>query len=120
MMTSSRRVRSSSLRSRGVVVAACQTAARSGPSVRRRSRGLGDPPRPLPFAALEIGLGGFERPQALFPIAVRKWLKAGLLEEEVVTDSDKGTGQGSVAKLRGGSTRIRRLTPISSTVAQAR
>jgi hypothetical protein len=72
---------------------------------------LRDHPLPLPFAALEIGLGGFERPQALFPIAVRKWLKAGLLEEEVVTDSDKGTGQGSVAKLRGGSTRIRRLAP---------
>ena len=28
---------------------------------------------------------------------VRKWLKAGVLEEEVVTVSDKGTGQGSVA-----------------------
>ena len=27
----------------------------------------------------------------------RKWLKAGVLEEEVVTVSDKGTGQGSVA-----------------------
>jgi hypothetical protein len=30
---------------------------------------LRDHPRPLPFAALEIGLGGFELPQALFPIA---------------------------------------------------
>ena len=28
---------------------------------------------------------------------VRKWLKAGVLEDEVVTVSDKGTGQGSVA-----------------------
>ena len=28
---------------------------------------------------------------------VRKWLKAGVLEAEVVTVSDKGTGQGSVA-----------------------
>jgi RNA-directed DNA polymerase len=28
---------------------------------------------------------------------IRKWLKAGVLEEEVVTVSDKGTGQGSVA-----------------------
>ena len=28
---------------------------------------------------------------------IQKWLKAGVLEEEVVTVSDKGTGQGSVA-----------------------
>jgi RNA-directed DNA polymerase len=28
---------------------------------------------------------------------IRKWLRAGVLEEEVVTVSDKGTGQGSVA-----------------------
>ena len=28
---------------------------------------------------------------------VRKWLRAGILEEEIVTVSDKGTGQGSVA-----------------------
>ncbi len=27
---------------------------------------------------------------------IRKWLKAGVLEDGVVTDSDKGTGQGSV------------------------
>jgi RNA-directed DNA polymerase len=27
---------------------------------------------------------------------IRKWLKAGILEDGVVTDSDKGTGQGSV------------------------
>src|SRR5208283_2348670 len=37
-MTSSSSVRSSSFRSRGVVVAACQTAARSAPSARRRPR----------------------------------------------------------------------------------
>jgi hypothetical protein len=28
---------------------------------------------------------------------IRKWLKAGILEDEVVTVSDRGTGQGSVA-----------------------
>ncbi len=27
---------------------------------------------------------------------IRKWLKAGILEDGIVTDSDKGTGQGSV------------------------
>src|SRR6185436_20394577 len=27
---------------------------------------------------------------------IRKWLKAGVLEDEVVTVSDRGTGQGSV------------------------
>ena len=31
---------------------------------------------------------------------IQKWLKAGVLEEEVVTVSDKGTGQGSVATPR--------------------
>jgi retron-type reverse transcriptase len=28
---------------------------------------------------------------------IQKWLKAGILEDEVVTVSDRGTGQGSVA-----------------------
>jgi RNA-directed DNA polymerase len=27
---------------------------------------------------------------------IRKWLKAGVLEDEIVTTSDRGTGQGSV------------------------
>ncbi len=39
--------------------------------------------------------GASDRRQAHRPL-IRKWLKAGVLEDGVVAISDKGTGQGSV------------------------
>ena len=52
---------------------------------------------------------------------IRKWLKAGVLEEEVVTISDKGTGQGSVviaaARQRLPALRVR---PLGRALATAR
>ena len=50
IVTSSMRVRSSSFLSRGVVVGAFQTAARSGPSARRRSRSACEITRGLSFS----------------------------------------------------------------------
>jgi hypothetical protein len=44
--------------------------------------------RLLPFLEHRIG----DRPVIL----IRKWLKAGVVKESVVSNSDRGTGQGSV------------------------
>ena len=68
MMTSSSRVRSSSLRSRSVVVGAVQTRPRSVPSARKRAgdrRGYGAPS--LLFAPGQLGFGLGQVAQALLP-----------------------------------------------------
>src|SRR6201988_3685264 len=69
IVTSSMRVRSSSFLSRGVVVCAFQTAARSGPSVRRRSRSTGEITRGLCFSGRSSSSLAVSSAQPLLPVA---------------------------------------------------
>src|SRR5437764_4744204 len=70
IVTSSMRVRSSSFLSRGVVVGAFQTAARSGPIARRRSRSACGITRGLSFSRRSSSILAISNcAQALLPVA---------------------------------------------------